>query len=269
MIKSRRPRFFGGLILLCVLMTKPLSQGELCADALNPELFSVPAGGPVPRAYGESCSRYRVASAEKSFTLPDTPYQKVLSRSTGENGSIVTVSSGRYRITESGNPEQYTRNTRLLSINSPEIQGLRKKLLSSRDKPGAVSAFVYQHISRKIFGIPMLGAVQIYRGRAGDCTEHAVLTVAVLRALGIPARAVVGMLLSPDFGGRRDVFVFHMWAEALVNGKWVLVDATRPRDIRPNRYIALSYHSLQTEMPLSYLKAVASIRNLSVQYILR
>ena len=267
MTSSRLALSFGGAILFCACITAAGPCGKLYAEALNPELYSIPAGGAVQRVYDETSSRYRVSSSETSFTLPDTPYQKVLSRSAGEHGAVITVSAGRYSSTGAGSPERYTANTRLLSLAAPEIQGLAKKFIASRDKPAAVSAFVYRHISRKIFGIPMLSAVQIYRGRSGDCTEHAVLTVAVLRALGIPARAVVGMLLSPDFGGRRDVFVFHMWAEAFVNGKWLLVDATRPRDIHPNRYIALAYHSLQTEMPLSYLKAVAAVRNLTVQYV--
>lgn len=260
-------RFFGGAILFCAFMTGSSIFRILYAESFNPELYSVTVGGPVRRVYGETCSRYRISSSEKSFTLPDTPYQKVLRRDTGANGAVITVSAGRNNSAGTENPECCTANTRLLSLAAPEIQGLKMKFRDVPDKPAAVASFVYGHISRKMFGIPMLSAVQIYRGRSGDCTEHAVLTIAVLRALGVPARGVVGMLLSPDFGGRKDVFVFHMWAEAYYRGKWVLVDATRPHDLHPNRYLALAYHSLQTEMPLSYLKAVAAVRNLVVQYV--
>jgi hypothetical protein len=126
--------------------------------------------------------------------------------------------------------------------------------------------FVYGHISNKTEGIPIVSARTVLRTRTGDCTEHAVLAVAVLRALGIPARAVVGMILCDAFGAHRNVFVFHMWAEAFYGGRWVLLDATRPSDIHPNRYIAFAVHNLRAEMPLEYLSAISSIRNLAVKY---
>jgi hypothetical protein len=58
-----------------------------------------------------------------------------------------------------------------------------------------------------------------------------------------------------------------MWAEAFHDGRWILVDATRPRDIHPNRYIAFAYHSLQTEMPLSYFRAISAIRKMRARLI--
>ena len=64
----------------------------------------------------------------------------------------------------------------------------------------------------------------------------------------------------------KNVFVFHMWAEACVDGKWLLADATRPGDLHPHRYITFAQHSLKAEMPLEYLGAVSAIRDLAVHY---
>jgi len=127
-----------------------------------------------------------------------------------------------------------------------------------------VERFVHGHISEKTFGIPLIPAPAVYRGRAGDCTEHTVLAVALLRRMGIPARAVVGMIYSEEFEGMRDVYVFHMWAEAFHRGQWVLVDATRPGAKQPSRYIAFTYHNLKSEAPLAYLGALSALKNLRV-----
>lgn len=56
---------------------------------------------------------------------------------------------------------------------------------------------------------------------AGVCRDYAHLTIAILRALNIPARlaAVYAPGLSP--------MDFHAVAEALIDGEWVVLDATR------------------------------------------
>ncbi|HVI03872.1 MAG TPA: transglutaminase-like domain-containing protein, partial [Enhygromyxa sp.] len=67
-------------------------------------------------------------------------------------------------------------------------------------------------------------ATEVLQNGAGDCTEHAVLVVALMRAAGIPARVVDGivMLSMPDGSG---VAGYHAWAEIWL-GQWIGVDAT-------------------------------------------
>lgn len=60
-------------------------------------------------------------------------------------------------------------------------------------------------------------AVECLRSMTGDCTEHAVLTVALARAVGLPARMVVGLVYT---GG---AFGYHAWNEIYV-GEWVEMD---------------------------------------------
>lgn len=59
--------------------------------------------------------------------------------------------------------------------------------------------------------------------RQGDCTEHAVLTVALARLHGIPARVAVGVALISD--GTKHVAAGHAWAELLDGHQWVVADA--------------------------------------------
>jgi hypothetical protein len=60
--------------------------------------------------------------------------------------------------------------------------------------------------------------------RQGDCGPHATLAVALLRAAGIPARLVGGLMYSPTFGG---TFAQHAWVEAyMAPAGWIAFDPT-------------------------------------------
>jgi len=61
-------------------------------------------------------------------------------------------------------------------------------------------------------------AKEILKNMKGDCSEHTVLTVALCRAVGIPARAAVGIMYA------QGIFAYHMWPEVYV-GRWISLDA--------------------------------------------
>lgn len=88
---------------------------------------------------------------------------------------------------------------------------------------------VHGHLTRKNLASGLASASQAFASRAGDCTEHAVLLVAALRALGIPARVATG-LAYVDAPGHPNSFGWHMWTQAIVDGRWVDLDATLPAD---------------------------------------
>ncbi|AFA72040.1 transglutaminase-like protein [Gordonia polyisoprenivorans VH2] len=68
---------------------------------------------------------------------------------------------------------------------------------------------------------PIDGAADTLLAGAGVCRDYAHLVVALLRALNIPARLVA--VYAPGC----DPMDFHAVAEALIDGVWVVVDATR------------------------------------------
>lgn len=67
-------------------------------------------------------------------------------------------------------------------------------------------------------------ATEVLQNAAGDCTEHAVLVVALMRAAGIPARVVDGIVMASHKDGS-GVAGYHAWAEIWL-GRWIGVDAT-------------------------------------------
>jgi len=64
-------------------------------------------------------------------------------------------------------------------------------------------------------------AVVALNKKKGNCQTHAKLYSALARAAGIPTRFVSG-LVSQDGAS----FLYHSWAESLLDGRWVAVDPT-------------------------------------------
>jgi hypothetical protein len=94
-----------------------------------------------------------------------------------------------------------------------------------------IEAFVARYISKGNLSVGYASAAEVVESRQGDCTEFAVLTAALCRAAGIPARVVLGVTYARGFGGLQG-FVGHAWVEAYVginamggNGKWIGLDA--------------------------------------------
>jgi hypothetical protein len=94
----------------------------------------------------------------------------------------------------------------------------------------AVISFVAGYLTKKSYdrGFDLASSVAIRRG--GDCTEHAVFLAALLRRFGIPARAVVGLVLIPT--ENEPVAFGHMWVEAFET-RWRVADAAIPPQANP------------------------------------
>lgn len=87
-------------------------------------------------------------------------------------------------------------------------------------------AAVANHITNQNLGSAFASASETARSQSGDCTEHAVLLAALLRADGIPSRVVAGLVWAEIFAGETNVFAWHLWTQALIDGRWVDLDST-------------------------------------------
>jgi transglutaminase-like putative cysteine protease len=124
---------------------------------------------------------------------------------------------------------------------APEIVALARQVAG--DAPGAYAAarrlsdHVHSLLTTKM-GASLDRASDVLRAKAGDCTEHAVLTVALARALGIPAREVYGLVYS-RMGGQ-DGLYWHDWVEIRSGGEWIALDPTFGQPVADATHIALS-----------------------------
>ncbi|UCE56691.1 MAG: transglutaminase domain-containing protein [Desulfobacterales bacterium] len=70
--------------------------------------------------------------------------------------------------------------------------------------------------------VDVFTAVDVLEGKRAECQGHTYLYAAFARALGIPTKVVNGIVYSNDFQG----FLYHTWAESLVDGHWIAIDPT-------------------------------------------
>lgn len=235
----------------------------------DPSFYFVPLKKMSNQVYIENKSKFKMIIND-SISMPDTSTQRIIGNKQNKNNYYIVIETGNnieFIKQKSGDNNKHLVNTRLLNMDDPIIIKLKERFKNSKNILDDVEKFVNGHINNKIIGLPIIPASEILKNKSGDCTEHTILAISILRSLGVPARGVMGMLLSKEFSGNKDVFVYHMWGEAYANGKWNLLDATRPGEKHANRYIAFAYHHLQTEMPLSYLKAVSAMKTLAVEYV--
>jgi transglutaminase-like putative cysteine protease len=115
--------------------------------------------------------------------------------------------------------------TPLLQFQEPLFNGLLARLHPPPDAPRwelakRVTSFVFEWITEKDMSVGFASAQEVARNGRGDCTEHSVLAIALLRKLGVPARGVVGWV------GLGEVLGLHFWVEVKLGDRWVPVDPT-------------------------------------------
>ncbi len=97
-----------------------------------------------------------------------------------------------------------------------------------------INAWVFTNIEKE-FTADLSNALQTLHSKQGDCGEHAALSVALMRAAGIPARPVAGLIYWP----RGDGFGYHAWTEVFV-GDWVMMDPSWGENLINPTHIALT-----------------------------
>lgn len=220
---------------------------------------------PVHECILTEATRYELTSDDVEFTLPATVTQTVTNSAVSGKSRTISIRTGMNESFAQIPSDRMMADTRMVNLTDPDIMRIASELSSAADPVAAAEDFVHGYITDKILGISMLRAKDIIRVKSGDCTEHAVLTAALLRAMKIPSRGVIGFVYADRFGRNKDVFVGHMWAEAYYRGRWHLVDSTRPAAKQPNLYIALAYHDLTTQMPLELSGILQQVRNLRIK----
>jgi hypothetical protein len=118
--------------------------------------------------------------------------------------------------------------TQFLQSDRKEIVALARKAVGdakdSTEAARRIESFVAEYIENRSLSVGYASAAEVAESRQGDCSEFAVLTAALCRAVGVPAQVVVGIAYVSDFMGIEG-FGGHAWAQAWLGGKWVGLDA--------------------------------------------
>jgi len=185
----------------------------------------VAAKGRSPR--GAPIERYRLPDGA---VVAEDGFQR-------RDGAIVAVSS-------EASPEPLEDTAGLLArepqleIDDPALRAWVAGLVAGQtdrlDLAETLRLAVRSHITQRDLGTADGTALDTFRSRKGDCTEHANLLCAALRIAGIPARVDLGVVHSNDHGA----WVGHAWVSAYIEGAWRHLDAAYPGVAR-SRYIRL------------------------------
>ena len=176
-------------------------------------------------------------TAGDSLRIPSDDNQKV--STDGRGGVIVTVRpvkpSREATFPYKGDDKEVLealKPTRYVQSDHKEIIKLARKAVgrtkNTAEAVKKIEAFVAGHIDNKGLSVGYASAVDVARSKQGDCTEFAVLTAALCRAVGIPAQVVVGVAYVKDFAGLEDRFGGHAWVRTYLGGqagKWSSIDA--------------------------------------------
>lgn len=196
-----------------------------------------------PRATRAAAFRLRIAGdgeVPEGFSLPVTGFQTVRTEAVDDGTMTWIVRQDLSGVPEAAEVDDAHRvSSSAVTSDDSAVIALAESVGgdAAADPAGVTEALrrlVHWHVSSKALSVGFATAAQVARSREGDCTEHAVLLAAVLRARGIPSRVVTGLVYADQFAGAKEVFAYHMWSQAaLPDGegvlRWVDVDATLPR----------------------------------------
>jgi len=134
--------------------------------------------------------------------------------------------------------EENLKSEALIQSDDPKIKKLAAEIVGEeKDRWQTaikINDWVYRNIEKR-FTPDFSNASQTLNSKSGDCGEHTALTVALLRAAGIPARPVAGLVYSPQFEG----FGYHAWTDVYM-GRWIQMDPTWGETLANPTHIALA-----------------------------
>lgn len=154
----------------------------------------------------------------------------------------------------------YKQPSFVVDFDEPAINAPSQRLNTKHPKPAPedVARFVSEYIEQKSYQRAFDIASRVAESKAGDCTEHAVLTAALLRKGKVPARVILGIVLlavSREQGEPHVMAVGHSWVEYHDGKTWRIADAAlRPEDENAEaRTGAPDVQGAETKVRLAYL----------------
>ncbi len=167
------------------------------------------------------------------FTIPTTDNQKAERLADGTIklvvNPVVAAAGGAfpYRGSDPALLEAVQPTLFLQSERKEIIELARKAVGNTKDAAEAarrIESFVADYIEDKSLSVGYASAAEVAASRQGDCSEFAVLTAALCRAVGIPSQVIAGIAYVKDFKGHEG-FGGHAWTQAYIAGEWVGLDA--------------------------------------------
>jgi transglutaminase-like putative cysteine protease len=235
------------------------AQGKL--DLLKESIIALKK--PIPNAQATRSMTYRVRLQDDDplEVFPNDRRQTALRENDAHTITLMVKTAGPMdgKGGAAKIPDEYLRsNTQVNSTDENVINHMQAAVGTLSDpweKAVAIERWVHANIRNKNFESTFATAADVARTLSGDCTEHSVLTAAMCRAAGIPARAVVGLVYLEQIGG----FGFHQWNEVYVNRRWVALDSALDQSEVDAVHLKVSDSSLDGVSPFDTFSNVARL----------
>lgn len=206
---------------------------------------------PIPNAHLLRSMRYRVTSRGQKVQEVLAPSETQTVTKISDEVADVTVTAmpipAKATIRSVG--AEFLASSQYVQSDDSKVKELAVAAAGDATNPAEIARrmerYLFEKLSKKNLSTAMASAAEVARTMAGDCTEHAILLAAMLRAKGIPSRVVVGFV----YVDKLTAFGAHMWTEANLDGHWIPLDATMGRGGIGAGHLRMLASSLSDEGP--------------------
>ncbi|HEY7422891.1 MAG TPA: transglutaminase domain-containing protein, partial [Gemmataceae bacterium] len=157
--------------------------------------------------------------------------------------------------------DDYLKSSYFLDSDNDKVRELAARIVGDEKDPWRkgqrIEKWVHEHMKENT-KVNFAPASQVLRDLQGDCRQHAMLTAALCRAAGVPARTAVGLVYVND-ENHGPVLGFHMWTEVGINGQWLMLDAVLGKGSVGAGHLKIADHSWQDIQTLAPLLPVTRV----------
>ncbi len=156
---------------------------------------------------------------------------------------------------------EYLKSSLIVESDNAEIQHLAETLVGGeKDAYRAalkINEWVYKNL-QKDYGASADRATDVLRQKKGDCTEHSLLATSLMRAAGIPAKRVDGVVYMVN-DDQVPALYWHEWVEVYV-GEWSQMDPTFGQPVADATHFAVGEEGNAEITPLIGQIKVTAVR---------
>ncbi len=221
-----------GGVFIAVLENKKNAQNYLTAAALNKDEtlldFSLIKSNITIDNPGDVKSmKIELSGIDESFNIPSDQRQQCR---ISEDKHICRTHT-QIQKTEKASPsvdpskmERYLQPSLTVPSGNPLIHQTAEDIindtLGTLNRVRSIFDWLGNNIEQK--PVDVFTALDVLAGRKAECQGHSLLYAAFARAAEIPTRVVNGVVYSKNHRG----FLYHTWAESLIDDRWMAVDHT-------------------------------------------
>lgn len=268
-----------GLVLRAYDVPRDVALQTIAGPELDLAINSlVRIDPPIVNAHRKKRIVYRISMKEESperfFVVGGTQQLKRLTEKDKTDHSIELTVTTKPIPPLNSRPvrtdDKYLAATRFLQTRDPLVIEHAERAASGETDPSRIATrlekYVHDKITKKNFSTAMASATEVAQSLEGDCTEHAVLLAALLRAKRVPSRIAAGLVYVESmnsFGG-------HMWTEAFLAGEWIPLDATLGRGGIGPAHLKMADSAMDEDAPLpvsTFLPVYQALGKLKIEVL--